>query len=420
MLKRRVSLLLILFIAVTMMPECLIAKSGVNKVIRCDTRDYQITTSDGLYLHLDIDDMQEYTTKCAMITLYNAEFTLDKNNKYIAHDMPVYDSTGRIVEINYETRTYYDNKCTSLMITVDSNAMQGVDIPLILRTYPLPHTAWGQITTYKEQGIVPVDTTKSWSVFSVLKGTPREEEYDRRKYYEDNPKDIPWESNTTTSSSLNISYSNSMSKSISKTYVKKDKVAKQYISKDSITPNKVKYNDIQKGSKEENIINKLAQKGIITQNGGEFDFKKDLSKNESLTCLAKLLVVNDAANSKLDNKIVNKYLDPRDENFVFAATVGSMLKEDTLKTVSETDNMTRELFAEIINEVTSFKSSNNKVPFTDIEKSPYKEALEYCYNTGILIGTSENTMSPEKIITNGQMLQVLSRLDEKLSKEEAK
>lgn len=192
-----------------------------------------------------------------------------------------------------------------------------------------------------------------------------------------------------------------------------------YLSKDEVEPQKVEFKDIAPSSEEADLISKLSEKGIISQVGETFDIKKELSIDESFTYLAKLLVVNDAVDSKLSNEVIEKYLDPKDENFAFVATVGSMLKEDTLKTVSEAEEMTRELFAEVLNEVTSLELSYNEVPFVDIEESPYKEALEYCYNAGVLIGTSENTMSPEKIITNGQMLQVLSRLDEKLSKEEA-
>lgn len=80
--------------------------------------------------------------------------------------------------------------------------------------------------------------------------------------------------------------------------------------------------------------------------------------------------------------------------------IGFKLSPNTLKIISQLDDkpLTRELLAQVLFEITEGKLQEVKeVPtFTDLQSSAYQEAINYCVATGLLNGTSENTMSPQK------------------------
>lgn len=80
--------------------------------------------------------------------------------------------------------------------------------------------------------------------------------------------------------------------------------------------------------------------------------------------------------------------------------IGFKLSPNTLKIISQLDDkpLTRELLAQVLFEITEGKLQEVKeVPtFTDLQSSAYQEAINYCVAAGLLNGTSENTMSPQK------------------------
>lgn len=80
--------------------------------------------------------------------------------------------------------------------------------------------------------------------------------------------------------------------------------------------------------------------------------------------------------------------------------IGFKLSPNTLKIISQLDDkpLTRELLSQVLFEITEGKLQEVKeVPtFTDLQSSAYQEAINYCVATGLLNGTSGNTMSPQK------------------------
>lgn len=61
--------------------------------------------------------------------------------------------------------------------------------------------------------------------------------------------------------------------------------------------------------------------------------------------------------------------------------------------------------ADTIKEVPAFKDTQN---------SAYQEAMNYCVATGLLNGTDNNTMAPQKALTRAELMTILIRLDKML------
>lgn len=434
--KKRLSFILVFIIA--LMPSSIFADNKETEIkvtcpqIEVHELPYNITTEANINISIDLpNDFSRFNV--IGIMWLGGKFKRNLAGSY-GEEYPYYRTTDDVLKVKYYG--YNDNH---IAINVLDEKCKHVDFPIV-----------GDVLekeSYFSIGILgPVNNSKDYSFSKYVYNIPSDNlnqtttpqaitnntQNPYPSYNYSNTSSSTSNSDSSSSTSNTSSNSSSPTKNESKdekkeTTIKEESPLKNeetntsYLSKEDIKAprEKVEYSNIAKDSEEYEMISKLSEKGILTKDSEVFDLKKELSKDESLTYLAKLLVVNDAASSKLDNEVIEKYLDPKDENFAFLATVGSMLEEDTLKTVSEAEEMSRELFAEILNEVTELVVEDSELPFKDIEESPYKEALEYCYEAGLLVGTSKDTMSPSNTITNGQMLQVLSRLDEKLSKEEA-
>lgn len=418
MLKTRLSLLLSVLMVLTLLPYAILAKDEVNMIAAYDKYGDIVTTSAGIRATVEIE--QEITTNANLtVCIVGGEFILDQDEfvrqcKFENGD-PINARCSALGKSMYSM--YFNSSTTHSSLSLPM-AYKVKSAEVLLSVFSRPsgvfkEYAGARVGAFKEIISHGVATTSAGITSDT--NTPISNNTSTNNTYANSSSNYSYDSSSDSSPETN---ENKPSKDNVTNTAKEETTT--YLNKEEITAQTVKFTNIDQDSEEANLISKLAEKGIIVQDGEIFDIKKELTTDESLNYLARLLVVNDAAKSKLDDQTVKKYLDPEHENFAYLATVGSMLTEDTLKTVSEADSMSRELFAEVLREVTSLEVESQETPFTDVNESVYKEALEYCYNAGLLIGTSENTMSPSSTITNGQMLQVLSRLDEKLSvKEEA-
>ncbi|ONI40298.1 hypothetical protein AN640_08775, partial [Candidatus Epulonipiscium fishelsonii] len=137
------------------------------------------------------------------------------------------------------------------------------------------------------------------------------------------------------------------------------------------------------------------------------------------TFLDRVLLSNNVIRKDLSREIVEKYVPNKtDSSFYHIASTASKLSENTLKQVMNGTecNITREILAQILFEITDaqlprIKASGN---FIDIFASPYKDAIDYCVETGLLFGVSQNEMAPNKVLTRAELATVLVRLNEKL------
>lgn len=410
MLKKRLSLLVSVLLIFTLFPHAILAKDEVNMVAVYEKLGDIVTTGAGI--RSTVNMQSQITTSAGMLVcISGGEFVLN-TDEFLKQTR---FEDGELVNAKCNTvgKSMYElifNKPTTHSSLSFPIAFKANSCDVLLTVVSSPKGI------FKEYSGILVGTFSS----STYKG---EQTTTSGIIYSNTINDNnSLANNISNSYSYDSSSDSSPGKSVNKP--SKDNVTNTidtsttYLSKEEVTAQTVKFTDIDQDSEEATLISKLAEKGIIVQEGEQFDIKKELTTDESLNYLARLLVVNDAAKSKLSDETVKKYLDPQNENFIYLATVGSILTEDTLKTVSEADRMSRELFAQVLSEVTALEVVDQEIPFTDIAESQYKEALEYCYNANILIGTSESTMSPSNTITNGQMLQVLSRLDEKLNVKE--
>ena len=393
MFKKKLALLLSTLLAIGIggvMPVETKANT-INKIFIAENDTSYCTTEDGIRLIMETTGKVTTGTCYSRVAIHGARFLFSEDGTYEGAsdiqgncNVEISKIAEHILEIKYLDGDYKDFSIP--MLFQMDNAFAYV-------------TASSGYSIYKND-LIPDWTTSCHAELAIIK------DYDPFTYHK------------TTSSN----YSSSSSKNTQSTQEEQktsDNDTYTYLSKNNIVAQEVKFTDIEVGSTEEKAINDLAKKGIITQVGENFNLTKAQTKEETCTLLAKLLVVDGASKEKLSKETVDKYLDKDSESYAYIATVGSMLEETTLKEVAEAKEMSRELLAQVLKEVTDIKVEDKKTPFVDIEESTYKEALEYCYNAGILIGTTEDTMSPEDAITNGQMLNVLSRLDKELSKEEA-
>lgn len=388
-LRRRLSVLLsfiMLFCFLSTQTFAMGEIISTNKVIEINKVGYEITTEQGIIATVKFK--VPVSTSCSMyLKMYTTEFA-NINGEYPG---VITDKNGNILDTKLDkTNDRYN------MLWVENNGESTtITIPIAAKVYYVSNASISVWIDDPINGAYFVDTCQ----------------FGNKGYQQDN-------SSSDTSDDSSDS-STTLDNSIIKDEVSEVKTEPTYYLKsaDIIASDKpIVFVDIESGTKEFDMINNLAYKGIIVQASDKFDLTKEVSTEEAFTYLSKLLVVNEAVDSKLSVDIVEKYLDKDSDNFPYLATIGSMLTEDTLKVVSATKTMTREIFAEVLKDVTNLELEEKENTFIDIEESSYKEALKYCYNTGLLIGTTENTMSPKDTITNVQMLNVLSRLDNILSK----
>ena len=180
------------------------------------------------------------------------------------------------------------------------------------------------------------------------------------------------------------------------------------------------FNDIDSQHWAYELVVKGAEKGFIAgMPDGGFKPEDALQVADTFTFLDRVLLQRNINEMKLSRSTVEKYITDK-EHWAFnnMASIASKLSENTLKTVANLGEkpITREILAQTLFEITDgkIKESKERIDFSDTGNSPYKEALEYCVRTGLLVGTGETTMSPEKVLTRAELIVILNRLDDLL------
>ena len=140
---------------------------------------------------------------------------------------------------------------------------------------------------------------------------------------------------------------------------------------------------------------------------------------DAFTFLDRVLLLNGQMKTKLSRDVVSQYwTDKTNWSYAHKMSIGSKLSEKTLKEVAALQEkpLSRELFAQVLYEITEGKLEivNEITTFTDIEESPYKEAIVYCNQVGLLKGMNNGKMAPDKTLTRAEMMIVLSKLNELL------
>nr|WP_307990702.1 CehA/McbA family metallohydrolase [uncultured Niameybacter sp.] len=160
---------------------------------------------------------------------------------------------------------------------------------------------------------------------------------------------------------------------------------------------------------------------VVGRPDGSFGPSEALKVSDTFTFLDRLLLLHGITDMNLSRSTVEKYIIDKDHwAFASIASVGSKLSESTLEAVSGLgeNELTRELLAQVIYEVTKGKLERSVVSmtFTDLQGSPYEEALLYCVETGILKGVSSDRIEPYKALTRAELMTILVRLDGLLKK----
>ncbi|PHV69619.1 hypothetical protein CS063_14750 [Sporanaerobium hydrogeniformans] len=164
-------------------------------------------------------------------------------------------------------------------------------------------------------------------------------------------------------------------------------------------------------------IDRLMKKGIVYgYEDGSFKPESPLSLTEAFVFLDRVLVSNNSIDMKLPRSTVEKYITNKDSwSFYSTASISSKLEEKLLKQISSTmeSNITRELLAQVLFEITNGKLEKVKpsMTFKDNESILYKEAVDYCQQTGLIAGLPDGTMEPKRGLTRAELMSVLERLD---------
>jgi pectin methylesterase-like acyl-CoA thioesterase/pectate lyase len=167
-------------------------------------------------------------------------------------------------------------------------------------------------------------------------------------------------------------------------------------------------------------IKKAASLGLVAgMPGGNFAPNQSLQVADTFAFLDRVLLLNNVTESILPRSAVEKYIKDKEHwAFYNVASIGSKLSENTLSTISELGEtpIPRELLAQVLYEVTKGKiNATREVPvFLDTQNSPYKEAIDYCVSVGLLYGTSETKMEPQKDLTRAEMTAIIIRLNDLL------
>lgn len=187
------------------------------------------------------------------------------------------------------------------------------------------------------------------------------------------------------------------------------------------TGKKVEFKDVSEKHWARDTIQMLVEKGMIQGfEDGTFKPNQTLKVMDAFTLLDRVLLLNGITEMSLPRSIVEKYVTQK-ESWAFShmASVSSKLRETTLKAVTQTQEvpLIRELLAQVLYDVTNgeLKNTQGTKVFTDVGASSYKEAIDYCVQTGLLKGVSDTEMSPEKAVTRAEMAVIIERLNELLS-----
>ena len=173
--------------------------------------------------------------------------------------------------------------------------------------------------------------------------------------------------------------------------------------------------------KEEHWANQSIQEatalGIVQgMPDGTFNPNEVLKVSDTFTFLDRVLLLNNITEMKLSRSTVEKYISNTEHwSFASTASIASKLNETTLLEIVQLENgeLSRALLAQVLYDITDgalpkvYRTKN----FTDTLGSPYQEAINYCVQSGLLNGISEDKMAPEKALTRAELMAVLVRLN---------
>ncbi|OON91825.1 MAG: hypothetical protein ATN32_02215 [Candidatus Epulonipiscium fishelsonii] len=169
-----------------------------------------------------------------------------------------------------------------------------------------------------------------------------------------------------------------------------------------------------------NIINKAVELKIAAGISNDYFIPEQPVKiADAFTFLDRVLILNNIVEDFQKNNLEGINSNTL-KNFKWAIehinSINSKLSNETFNLIKNNleNNITREMLAQILFEITNGKlpATNNNADFIDISKSLYEEAIQYCAKTGLLYGTSQNTMSPNNILTRAELVTVAVRLND--------
>ncbi|OON93852.1 MAG: hypothetical protein ATN31_05250 [Candidatus Epulonipiscioides saccharophilum] len=175
--------------------------------------------------------------------------------------------------------------------------------------------------------------------------------------------------------------------------------------------------DVPKDHWANSIIAEATQKGyMVGEIYDKFGVESPIVVSDTFVFLDRVLLLNNINTMEHPRSTVEQFITDKGHwAFNSMASVASKLSTETLKTISNlgsTGKISRGLFAQII-----FESTNGAYPkstatknFSDINNSPYKAAINYCVEIGLLSGTSESEMSPDKYLTRAELASILLRM----------
>ncbi len=100
-------------------------------------------------------------------------------------------------------------------------------------------------------------------------------------------------------------------------------------------------------------------------------------------------------------------------NFVDYAYNHKLMAGTSDTTFSPNQTMTRGMLVTVLHSIAGKPSHSGSNPFSDVGDAWYRNAVLWCYENGIVAGTSATTFSPEKIATREQCAVMLMRLYDK-------
>lgn len=175
-------------------------------------------------------------------------------------------------------------------------------------------------------------------------------------------------------------------------------------------------------------ISALSEKGIVKGYSLElFNPDQPLKAEDTMTFLDRVFLIHDIGGVKnaLAKETLERYIHDQEHWAYYPMmSMGARLSETTLQALAQLEGqpISRALLAQVLLEATGEQLPQKETSkmYTDIEKSAYKEAIEYCVATGLLQGTADDKMSPNKELTRAEMAMVLQRLDTLVSLSESK
>jgi hypothetical protein len=186
------------------------------------------------------------------------------------------------------------------------------------------------------------------------------------------------------------------------------------------------FKDLQAKHWAANEISDLVAIGVVKgYEDDTFRPQEKITASDTFVFLDRVLLLNNINDMKLSRSTVEKYVTDKEHwSFYSKASIGSKLNEATLVKVAALGDkpLSREMLAQVLYEITTANLDRvgTAVSFNDIQDSEYKDAINYCVETGLLRGMPNNAMDPRREITRAELMAVLGRLNSMLSNKDSK